>query len=353
VDFKANTLFNEEVYVYTPKGDMKILPKGATALDFAFSIHTDIGYHCVSIKVNNKLAPLGYELQSGDQVQVLTSKNQKPSEDWDRLVVTGKAKAKIRSAMKEDRRRRGEIGKEALERKLKHLRVDFEEGVEVLLKFFGYSSRTDLYYDLAMGVKTIPELFKHFRTEGNKLVEFKPDASLPHSLEPPGPTEAIRDNGTRRPDQRPRLLINGEPAESYQFSIASCCNPVQGDDIFAYLTSNAGLKIHRTNCPNATNLMAHYGYRIMKAEWVFSDDMTFIADLRINGIDSGPGVIERVTHQISSQLGLDIRSLNIAGDEGYFEGMIKLKVRNINQLNQVIRALQGMDNVTSVVRVDY
>ncbi|MFM8361791.1 MAG: RelA/SpoT family protein [Haliscomenobacter sp.] len=353
VDFKANTLFNEEVYVYTPKGDMKILPKGATALDFAFSIHTDIGYHCVSIKVNNKLAPLGYELQSGDQVQVLTSKNQKPSEDWDRLVVTGKAKAKIRSAMKEDRRRRGEIGKEALERKLKHLRVDFEEGVEVLIKFFGYSSRTDLYYDLAMGVKTIPELFKHFRSEGNKLVEFKPDASLPQSLEPPGLTEGLRDNGTRRPDQRPRLLINGEPAESYQFSIASCCNPVQGDDIFAYLTSNAGLKIHRTNCPNATNLMAHYGYRIMKAEWVFSDDMTFIADLRINGIDSGPGVIERVTHQISSQLGLDIRSLNIAGDEGYFEGMIKLKVRNINQLNQVIRALQGMDNVTSVVRVDY
>ena len=353
VDFKANTLFSEEVYVYTPKGDMKILPKGATALDFAFSIHTDIGYHCVSIKVNNKLAPLGYELQNGDQVQVITSKNQKPSEDWDRLVVTGKAKAKIRSAMKEDRRRRGEIGKEALERKLKHLRVDFEEGVETLLKFFGYASRTDLYYDLAMGLKTIPELFKHFRSEGNKLVEFKPDASLPQSLEHSGSADVLREGGGRRPDQRPRLLINGEPAESYQFSIASCCNPVQGDDIFAYLTSNAGLKIHRTNCPNATNLMAHYGYRIMKAEWLFSDDMTFIADLRINGIDSGPGVIERVTHQISSQLGLDIRSLNIAGDEGYFEGMIKLKVRNINQLNQVIRALQGMDNVTSVVRVDY
>lgn len=351
VDFKANNLFNEEVFVYTPKGDMKILPNGSTALDFAFNIHTDIGYHCVSIKVNNKLVPMGYVLRTGDQVQVFTSKNQKPSEDWDRMVVTGKAKAKIRSAMKEDRRRKGEIGKEALERKLKHLRIDFEEGVDVLQKYFNYASRTDLYFALAMGERSIPELFKHFRVEANKLVEFRPDPILPGT--PVYPPQSAREESSRKPGFQPRLLINGEPAERYHFSIASCCNPVQGDDIFAYLTSNAGLKIHRTNCPNATNLMAHYGYRVMKAEWVFTDDLTFIAELQINGIDNGPGVIERLTHQISTQLGLDIRSFSIEGNEGYFEGRMKLKVRNTDQLNQVIRALQHLDNVSSVSRVDY
>lgn len=350
VDFKANTLFNEEVYVYTPKGDMKILPKGSTALDFAFSIHTDIGYHCVSIKVNNKLVPMGYVLRSGDQVHVFTSKNQKPSEDWDKMVVTGKAKAKIRSAMKEDRRRKGEIGKEALERKFKHLRVDFEEGVDALLKFYNYTSRIDLYYALAMGERSIPELFKHFRVEANKLVEFKPEALLNRI---PDPNLEVREEAQYKPGMKLRLLINGEPAERYHFSMASCCNPVQGDDIFAYLTSNAGLKIHRSNCPNATNLMAHYGYRIMKAEWVFTDDLTFIAELRIKGIDNGPGVIERLTHQISTQLGLDIRSFFIEGDEGYFEGNIKLKVRNTDQLNQAIRALQQLDNISSVTRMDY
>ena len=352
VDFKANNLFSEEVYVYTPKGDMKILPKGATALDFAFSIHTDIGYHCVSIKVNNKLVPMGYVLKNGDQLQIFTSKNQKPSEDWDKMVVTGKAKAKIRSAMKEEKRKKGEIGKEALERKLKHLRVDFDESIETLIKFYGYSSKIDLYYTIAIEERSIPEIFKNFRVENSKLVEFKPETAPGPALEINNGT-ASREEAQRKLGLKPRLLINGEPAERYHYSIASCCNPVQGDDIFAYLTANAGLKIHRTSCPNATNLMANYGYRIMKAEWVFSNDVTFIAELRITGIDSGPGVIERLTHQISTQLGLDIRSFSIEGDEGYFEGTVKLKVRNTDQLNLAIRSLQNLDNISSVTRVDY
>lgn len=352
VDFKSNNLFSEEVYVYTPKGDMRILPKGATALDFAFSIHTDIGYHCVSIKVSNKLVPLNYVLRNGDQVQIFTGKNQKPSEDWERMVITGKAKAKIRSAMKEEKRRKGEIGKEMLERKLRHLHLDFEESTDTIVKFYGYPSRTELFFALATEDRNIPEIFKNFKSEGNKLVSNRPVENGASNVLALQQAAAAREENQRKLGIKPRLLINGEPAERYQYSIATCCNPVQGDEIFAYLTANAGLKIHRAGCPNATHLMANYGYRIMKAEWVFTNDVTFIAELRITGVDSGPGVIERLTHQISTQLGLDIRSLSIEGDEGYFEGIIKIKVRNTDQLNMAIRALQTIDNISAVTRSD-
>ena len=351
-DFKNNSLFNKEVYIYTPQGDMKILPKGATALDFAFSIHTDLGYHCTAIKANNKLVPMGYKLKNGDQVQIITNKNQKPSEDWLKMVVTGKARSKIRSAMKESRRRRGELGREALERKLRHLKVaDFERSVEILVKHFDLSSHVDLYYAIATDKLSIQDIFKNFTTDANnRLVEAEPEKV---ALPAPAPVESRSPRRKRNKiTGKPRLLINGEPGERYQYTFASCCNPVQGDDIFAYLSANAGLKIHRTNCPNATNLMVNYGYRVMKAEWVSTTDAYFVADLRIAGIDDGPGVIERVTHEISSLLNLNIRSFSMEGDEGYFEGKISLLVSNIDQLNIAIRSLQNLENVSTVSRID-
>jgi len=349
-DFKSNNLFSEEVYLYTPQGDLKILPKGSTALDFAFSIHTDLGYHCTAIKVNNKLVPMGYKLRNGDQVHIMTNKNQKPSEDWLKLVVTGKARAKIRSAMKEERRRRGELGREALERKLKHLKVDFEESVETLVKAFGFKSHVDLYFALATEETTIPEIFKRFTTHHGKLVD---RAELEVELQQAAEPELVPESNNKKQklSSTQRLLINGEPAERFDYTFASCCNPVQGDDIFAYLTANAGLKIHRSNCPNATNLMVNYGYRIMKAEWIVSTDATFVAEVKITGIDSGPGVIEQLTHRISTMMGLNIRSLSIEGDEGYFEGKVKLMVRNTDQLNMAIRSLQNLENISTVTRV--
>lgn len=353
-DFKANNLFNEEVFVYTPKGDMTILPKGATALDFAFHIHTDVGYHCTAIKVNNKMVPMGYKLRNGDQVHITTSKNQKPSEDWLKMVATGKARSKIRSAMKEERRRKGEIGREALERKLGNLKVDFDQSVEMLVGHFEYLSHADLYYAVAMGNLTIPEIFKNakvdFDKDGHRRLIFVEEEK---AIKVPAPVEE-KPRRERKPKftGKPRLLINGEPAEQFNYTFATCCNPVQGDDIFAYLTANAGLKIHRSTCPNATNLMAHYGYRVMKAEWLTTTDTTFVADLKITGIDDGPGVIERLTHKISTMLGLNIRSFNIEGDEGYFEGKISLLVRNTDQLNMAIRALQNLSNVSTVARID-
>ncbi|MCB0548782.1 MAG: bifunctional (p)ppGpp synthetase/guanosine-3',5'-bis(diphosphate) 3'-pyrophosphohydrolase [Phaeodactylibacter sp.] len=351
-DFRANNLFNEEVFVYTPKGDMRILPKGATALDFAFFIHSDVGYHCSAIKVNNKMVPMGYKVRNGDQVSILTNKNQKPSEDWLKLVVTGKARSKIRSAMKEERRRKGEIWKEALERKLNGLKVDFDKSVDLLVKDYDLDSHADLYYAMATGELTIPEIFKTHRVElgkdGSRFLVGVEELKEEKAPAEQKPRKARKEKFTGKP----RLLINGEPAERFNYTFANCCNPVQGDDIFAYLTANAGLKIHRANCPNATNLMANYGYRVMKAEWISTTDTTFVADLRITGIDDGPGVIERLTNKISTMLGLNIRSFNIAGDEGYFEGKVSLLVKNTDQLNLAIRALKNLDSVSTVTRVD-
>ncbi|MEL6637492.1 MAG: RelA/SpoT family protein [Bacteroidota bacterium] len=343
-DFKTN-LFKEEVYVYTPKGDMKILPKGATALDFAFSIHTDIGYHCAAIKVNNKLVPMGYKLQNGDQVTITTNKNQRPNEAWLKMVVTGKARAKIRSALRENRRKQGEFGRESLERKCRNLKIDFEENVDTLVKFYQFNSRPDLYFGIASEQVNLQEIKENFQVEGNKLVPIEREKQV---VEPETPVEVKR---PRKYEGKPRLMINGS-LDEYEYTLASCCNPVQGDDVFGYLTTHAGLKIHRTTCPNATHLMANYGYRVMKAEWVISTNTSFVAELIITGVDDGPGVIERLSRSIASDLGLNIRSFFIEGHEGYFEGKINLLVANTNQLNVAIRGLQNLEGVSSVTRLE-
>lgn len=345
-DFKANSLFTEEVYVYTPKGDMRMLPKGATALDFAFHIHSDLGYHCVALKIDNQIVPMGRILKSGDRIEVITNSNQKPSEDWLRLVTTGKAKAKIRSAMKEERRKKGEMAREALERKFKNMKLTAtEEAVEMLVKHFKMDSHIDLYYDIATNAVSIPEIFKKFQVVQGRLKPIE-------TVKPVG----LPEDSIRRPrvgaGGAPRLLINGEPGEQYEYTLATCCNPMAGDSIFAYLTANAGLKIHRVQCSNAANLMANYGYRILSAEWATDTiQVNFIANLKITGIDDGPGVIERLTNKIS-QMGLNIRSLNIAGKEGYFEASLSLVVLNTDQLGLVIRALKNISNVSTVIRVD-
>ena len=346
-DFKTN-LFNEEVYVYTPKGDMKVLPKGATALDFAFSIHSDIGYHCTAVKVNNRLVPMSYELKNGDQISVVTNRNQKPSEGWLKWVVTGKAKSKIRSSMKEERRQQGQIGREYLERKLKNMKVDFEPAVEFLVKHYGFSSHIDFYYAIATESFDLRDELKQFVVEAARLHLPAPEVKPAPAEEPDLLLVKPKKNFTGKT----RILVGGEPADQYNYSFASCCNPLPGDDIFAFLSQNAGLKIHRTSCPNAVHLMANYGYRIMKAEWVSSPDSTFVADLKITGIDDGPGIIERLTHEISTKLGVNIRSFNIHGDEGYFEGKISLFIANTDQLNMAIRTLKNLRNVSTVTRIE-
>jgi GTP diphosphokinase / guanosine-3',5'-bis(diphosphate) 3'-diphosphatase len=347
-DFKRN-LFAEEIYAFTPNGDMKILPKGATALDFAFDVHSDVGYHATAIKINNKLVPMGYKLQNGDQVNVTTNKSQKPSENWLKMVVTGKARSKIRSAMKEERRKKGELGKEALQRKLKNLKVNFDDNIDMLVKHFGFISRADLYFALSNDHVRVVEL-KAFEVVDHNLI--LREVEKPAQQQQQQQQQPNDDKKSKKLNKnKSSILINGEPAEMYQYSLSNCCNPVQGDDIFGYLTATTGLKIHRTNCPNATHLMANYGYRILKSEWSNSVSSEFVVDLLVTGVDSGVGVIQALTNEISNKLGIDIRSFAIAGTEGVFEGRISIVVKNTNQLTVVLRAVEKVDGVSSATRI--
>ena len=346
-DFKTN-LFSEEVYVYTPKGDMRIVPKGATALDFAFEIHTDVGYHAAAIKVNNKLVPMGYKLNNGDQVQVITNKNQKPNEDWLKMVVTGKVRSKIRSAMKEERRKIGEFGKEALERKLKNLKLDFEENVDLIAKHLGYRNRVDFYYALTQEDVKISDI-KNYSIENGKII-FKKDEDEETKIAPID--EELKKIQRPSKTNRSNILVNGEPADMYQYSLATCCNPVQGDDIFAYLTTKDGLKIHRTSCSNATHILANYGYRVLKADWEGRVSNNFVVELLVTGVDSGPGVIQMLTNELSNKLGINIKSFSIEGREGFFEGRIGIVVLNKDQLNLVVQSLERLPGISSVIRTD-
>ena len=346
-DFKSN-LFKEEVYVFTPNGDMKILPKGATALDFAFSIHSDIGYKATAIKVNNKLVPMGHVLENGDQITVKTHKNQKPTEDWLKLVKTGKAKNKIRSSMKEERRKVGELGKETLMRKLKNMKADFEENVDMLVKYFDFNNRPDLYYAIAEEQIKLLDL-KKFDVVGKKLIPKVVEEEVDNRKQDQAPASRAAKPKTDNTDM---IFVNGEPASMYSFSLAQCCTPVRGDDIFGFLTLNSGLKIHRTNCPNATNMIANYGYRTLKAEWGGKPTKDFVVKIALVGVDSGIGVIAEITQMISKKLGVNIRSFNIEGDEGVFKAKIKVNVKNKDQLKQVIKKLKSIDGISTVDRVD-
>ncbi len=345
-DFRTN-LFNEEIYVYTPKGDLRILPKGATALDFAYSIHTDLGYHCTGIKVNNRLVPMGHRLEHGDQVQIFTNLRQKPSEGWLKLVVTGKAKSKIRQALKDERKKQSEFGKEAFERKCKNLKIDLEENVDLLARHYGYKSRMDFYFAISHGNIDLSEINQW--TVENGKIHFPSSEEI---IEKPKEEESPALVPKTAVGPRTKLYINGEPADQYEYSFASCCNPLPGDEIFGYLTASSGLKIHRSGCANSKNLLANFGYRVVKAEWGDINQSDFVANLLITGVDDGPGVIERISKAISQDLNLNIRSFSIEGKEGYFEGRMSLMVKNKAQLAKAIHALKKLNAIENVERVD-
>ncbi|MGB1216429.1 MAG: RelA/SpoT family protein, partial [Saprospiraceae bacterium] len=345
-DFKTN-LYSEEIYVYTPKGDMKILPDGATALDFAFSVHSEVGYHCKALKVNNILVPLGHKLKNGDQVSVITNKSQKPSENWLNYVVTGKARSKVRSAMKEERRKKGELGKETLMRKLKNIKADFEMNAEMLVQHFGFVSRPDLYYEIFLDNINIQQELKQFKVEGGRLILIEKEANKKIE-EAPKPPSTIR---TRRNFKgKPQLMIDDQPAGQFNHSLATCCNPVLGDRIFAYITSQGEAKIHRTTCPNAEHLMANYAYRMMKAEWVDSENTDFVVNLLITGID-GKGVAQKITGVVT-KLDLEMRKVEMKGNDGFFQGRISVVVNNKDKLHQTMTTLKNIDGVGSVIRED-
>ena len=340
-DFKTN-LYNEEIYISTPNGDLIPLPKGSTGLDFAFAIHTELGSKCTVVKVNGVVKPLHYELQSGDRVEIVTTKNQKPNDSWLKFVKTGKARSKIRQLLKEDMKKQSVQGKELLQRKLEQMKVDFEENIEFLVKYYGFKTRLDFFFAISLEQVNLKEI-KRFKVDGNKLVE-------PEVVKTERETVKLSDIGSAKKfDAKPRLIINNQPGEQYEYSLATCCNCVPGDEVFAYLTTNSGMRIHRMSCPNAENLQVNYSYRILPAEWVDTPNSHFVADMIITGIDTGVGVIQRLSQNISS-LGLNIRSFNISGDEGYFEAKVSIIVNNLSQLTLAIRALKKIEGVQTVYR---
>lgn len=345
-DFQSN-LFSEEVHVFTPKGEMRILPDGATALDFAFSIHSDLGCMCQAVKVNNRLVPISYILQNGDQVQVIGHKNQKPAEGWLQFVKTAKAKNRIRQALKEEKRNQADYGREILERKLGAFKVPSEENLDMLTHAFGFSNRLEFLSAVYLEQVDLSEL-KRFKADGIRLVEI--EEKSPKNAEPAIPYYE-RPSGARfKTGDLPQVIINDEPGTYFQYSFANCCNPVQGDPIFGFILTQGGVKIHRSTCPNADNLLANYGHRILKAEWGITVKAEFVADVVVTGIDA-PGTIQRLSDRITS-LGINMRNFSMSANGGYYEGRIGLIVSNTAQLSHVMQALRKFDGVSSVRRAE-
>ena len=340
-DFKMN-LFSDEIFIFTPKGDLIQLPIEATALDFAFEIHSDVGARCIGAKVNHKLVPLSYKLQNGDQVEVITSSKQAPKEDWLNFVVTAKAKAKIKSSLKEERRKIAEDGKEILERKLKSLKITYNsDNIYKLSYFFKLSSTQDLFYNIAKGIIDLKDL-KEFATS-EKVVEQKPQQESDNEQI----QKLIKQVKTKDSD----ILLIGEDLQKIDYKLSTCCNPIPGDDVFGFVTISDGIKIHRTNCPNATKLMSSFGYRVLKAKWTSQKQLAFLTGLKIIGIDE-VGLINNLTKVISNDFKVNMRSITVDTEEGIFNGTIMVYVNDTVHLENLINELKQVKGITDVARFD-
>jgi len=340
-DFRSN-LFNEEVFVFTPKGELKILPAGATALDFAFDIHTEVGAKCLGAKVNNKLVPLNHKLHNGDQIEILTSSKQKPNEDWLKFVVTSKAKSKIKDTLKEAKKLAAADGKEIIQRKLKQMKVPFDSDVVNQLRaFFEEKTITDFYYKVGKGIIDPTEIkkYKDFKTEKNKTKKVKSNRST-YSDD----IKKVEDNGQD-------ILLIGENMDVIDYKFAKCCHPIPGDDVFGFVTINEGIKIHRTTCPNAPELLSNHGNRIVKAKWLSKQQSAFLAGLRIIGTDR-VGLMRDVTDIISNELKVNMRSISIDTETGIFDGQIRLYINNTSHLDELIAKLEKVNGVMRVSRFE-
>ncbi len=341
-DFKMN-LFSDEIFIFTPKGALLQLPLGATALDFAFEIHTDIGAKCIGAKVNHKLVPLSYKLQNGDQVEVITSSKQTPKEDWLNIVVTAKAKSKIKSSLKEEKRKIAEEGKELLERKLKSLKITYNtDNLNKISYYFKLHSTQELFIAVANGKIELKELREYISSE--KEIENRSSETI---------DENERINALLKKVKGPEsdVLLIGEDLQKIDYMLAPCCNPIPGDDVFGFVTVSEGIKIHRTNCPNAAQLMANYGYRVVKAKWNRQQELTFLTGLHIIGIDD-VGLINNITKVISNDFKVNMRSITVDTDDGIFDGSIKIFVNDKDHLDELIKNLLEVKGVTGVTRFD-
>ncbi len=341
-DFKTSFLA-EEIYVYTPKGDIKMLPVGATALDFAFSVHTAVGSKCIGAKVNHKLVPIGYKLRSGDQIEIITSAKQKPNGEWLNYVVTQKARAKIKDSLKEEKRKIAEEGRDILERKFNAINAALNQSnLEELANYYKINSSLDLLYEIAIKKIDLKEL-KDFTVHGDKLLPPKPIKLVEEKQE-------FQDNKPLSKKDT-ELIIFGESSDKIMYTLANCCKPIPGDDVFGFITTGEGLKIHRTNCPNATRLLANHAHRVVKTKWAKNKEISFLTGLKIIGLDD-VGVIHKITNLISGELKVNISAMTIEANEGIFQGNVKVFVKDKEQLDTLVEALLALPGIERVDRYD-
>ena len=340
-DFKGN-LYNEEVFVFTPNGDLITLPINSTVLDFAFSIHSELGSKCTGAKIDDKLVPINQKLKSGDQVKVITSSKQKPSEDWINKVVTSKAKSAIKGNLTRQRKTLSNHGKDLFKRKLKQLKINFDEEISKIASYFQYKSIIEFYYDIAnnsFNLKRIKEYADYTKLSKNTSKKSFIDVDLKKS-----------NTITKNKASNKLVEFEGKKAD-IQYSLSKCCNPIPGDDIYGFVTVNEGIKVHRTNCKNSPELLSKYAYRIIKANWYSKSKTHLISSLILDGTDR-VGVIDDITKIISSQLKVNMKSISVDLKDGIFNGKIDLFVSDTLQLSKLIKKLQSVPNVNNVIRKD-
>ena len=342
--FKLN-LYSKEIFVFTPAGELKSLPKGATSLDFAFSIHTEVGMKTRGAKVNGKLVPLSHELESGDQVDILTSESAKPNANWLDYATTARARSKIKSALKEDKKLIGEEGKEILRRKLKQLKITLNESsVNELVSFFKLKTSLDLFYRIGIGTIDNPMLKDFASSRSNVLMSFiKNKISRKTTIKK---EDLEKDEVTANYDS----LVFGKEEEKLDYKLSNCCNPIPGDSVFGFLTVTEGIKVHKKNCPNAVSMQSNYAYRIMPAKWVDSSQQEFLAQIIISGIDH-LGLVNDITKIISSNMHVNMKSLSFDSDDGVFSGKINVIVKNNTLLNKLLGKLKKINGIDKVSRV--
>ena len=340
-DFRLN-LYASEIFVFTPEGDLKSLPQGATPVDFAFNIHTEIGMHTRGAKINGKIVPLSYRLRSGDQVEIITSEKSFPNPSWLDYVITSRARSRIRSFLREDKKQIAREGKEILRRKLKQLKIGFnDKTINKLLTFFKLKTSLDLYYRVGIGTIDNVKLKKFSADRNNRFINFFKRKALVN----PTSTLIEQDKITDKYDQ----LVFGKTEEQLEYQLSPCCNPIAGDDVFGFVTISDGVKVHKNECPNALTLRSNYAYRIVNAKWIDSSQNEFTAKLMLAGIDD-LGLVNKVTQVISNTNNVNIIQMSFDSDDGTFEGIILLKVKNSALLKKMIKQLQNINGVDKVIR---
>jgi GTP pyrophosphokinase len=343
-EFKLN-LYAKEIYIFTPKGDIKSLPKGATSLDFAFSIHSEIGCKTRGTRVNGKLVPLNHVLNSGDQVEIITSENQKPTSQWIEYVTTSRAKNKIRNVLNESTKKIAEDGKEILTRKLRHLKITLNETtVNEMVNYFKLHTSLDLFYKIGSGSIDNQKLKDFASQKNNTLVNFfKKTITRTPSVKP----EKIKENELNK---KYDMLVFGLEQDKLEYKLSTCCNPIPGDPVFGFITINEGIKVHKKDCPNAISMQSNYAYRIIQAKWIDSSQEEFRAMLNITGMDT-MGLTNALTKVISNQMHVNIQNISLSSDAGIFNGKITVVVANNTILKKLIENIKKVDGIEKITRI--